>query len=386
MGPVYHLYAVSDSFRSLLYTSPMAKIVIDGRELSTSTGRYVERLLYHLQQIDSKHDYVVLLKPADLTSWRPVNPRFQAVVCPYKEFSFGEQLGMLRQLHGLQPDLVHFPMAQQPVLYRGRVVTTMNDLTTARFSNPSKNPVVFWVKQRIYRWLNRRVARKSAAIITYSDFVRRDIMDFTGAPASKFTVTPLAADPVEGEPQAVAGLEGARFLLYVGRPAPHKNLGRLIEAFAQLQAADTELQLVLAGRKDANYELHEKDVIAKGVQNVVFTDFIEDSQLRWLYENCTAYVFPSLSEGFGLPGLEAMRCGAPVVSSSATCLPEVYGDAAHYFDPLSIDDMVRAIREVITDDGLRSELIHRGKAQVEKYSWQRTAERTLEVYERVLEI
>ncbi len=362
----------------------MAKIVIDGRELRTSTGRYVERLLYHLQQIDGKHDYVVLLKPGDLAGWQPVSPRFRAVACPYKEFSFGEQLGMLRQLRGLHPDLVHFPMAQQPVLYRGRVVTTMNDLTTARFSNPSKNPLVFWVKQRIYRWVNRRVARKSVAIITYSDFVRQDVIDFTGASPDKFTVTPLAADPVEEAPMPLAGLENMRFLLYVGRPTPHKNLGRLIEAFAKLQKQYPDLHLVLAGRKDANYALHEKNVAAKGVQNVVFTDFIEDSQLRWLYENCTAYVFPSLSEGFGLPGLEAMRCGAPVVSSSATCLPEVYGDAAHYFDPLSIDDMVRAIREVITDDGLRSELIHRGEAQVEKYSWQRTAEQTLEVYEKAL--
>jgi glycosyltransferase involved in cell wall biosynthesis len=142
--------------------------------------------------------------------------------------------------------------------------------------------------------------------------------------------------------------------------------------------------LVLAGRKDANYERIEEKAYVQGAKNLVFTGFISDRRLRWLYEHCEAYVFPSLSEGFGLPGLEAMRHGAPVISSDATCLPEIYGGAAHYFDPLDTEAMADAIEEVLTDKKLRSSLVRKGHAQVKKYSWERMAEQTLAVYRQAL--
>lgn len=360
-------------------------IVIDARELrATGTGRYVERLMYYLQKIDRSNTYSVLIKPKDFDSWSPVNPNFIKVPCPHKEFTFGEQLGLLKQLNNLRPSLVHFPMVQQPVLYRGKTVTTMNDLTTIRFNNPTKNPVVFWAKQRVYVWVNKRVAKKSSALITYSEYVKKDVMNFTGVDDGKFSVINLAADPIDEESLVFEPMAGKRFIMYVGRPTPHKNLGRLIDAFAKLQAADPDLHLVLAGRKDANYQRHEARVQAEHIPNVVFTDFISDGQLRWLYEHCAAYVFPSLSEGFGLPGLEAMRHGAPVVSSNATCLPEVYGDTAVYFDPLDVDAMASAIEQVITDDKLCENLVKRGYEQVEKYSWERMAQQTLEVYRQAL--
>ncbi len=172
--------------------------------------------------------------------------------------------------------------------------------------------------------------------------------------------------------------------MYVGRPTPHKNLERLIEAFQIVKAQHPALHLVLAGKKDINYKQIEANVKAKQISQVSFTDFISDGQLRWLYENCQAYVFPSLSEGFGLPGLEAMQHSAPVVSSDATCLPEVYGDAAHYFDPLNIQSMADAINEVITDQTLRSKLIDNGTQRVQTFSWRRMAQQTLIIYEQVL--
>src|SRR5690606_8601175 len=116
--------------------------------------------------------------------------------------------------------------------------------------------------------------------------------------------------------------EGKQFIMYVGRPLPHKNLRRLIQAFALLKEKHPELHLVLAGIKDVLYKRHERYVKKHGIQDVVFTGFISDGQLRWLYENCAAYAFPSLSEGFGLPGIEAMNQGAPVAASNATAIPE----------------------------------------------------------------
>ena len=145
-----------------------------------------------------------------------------------------------------------------------------------------------------------------------------------------------------------------------------------------------DLKLVLVGRKDALYKKHERYVAKKKIEGVIFTGYVPDGQLSWLYENCAAYIFPSLSEGFGLPGLEAMHQGAPVVSSNATCLPEVYGDAAEYFDPLDVDDIAKKINKVITDDNRRKELIKLGSKQVAKYSWRRMAEQTLTEYKKAL--
>jgi len=362
----------------------MSKIVIDAREYTSSTGRYVFRLVQYLEKLDSNHDYLILLKPQDMDACRLENSRFTKLACPYKEFTFGEQLGFARQLRGLQPDLVHFGMTQQPIRYRGRVVTTVHDLTTLRFNNPAKPWPIFKFKQLVYRRVVRHVARQSAAILTGSQYVKDDLVKFSGVKPDKVTVTPEAADPIKAAPEALPSLDGQQFLMYVGRPTPHKNLERLIEAYARLQPQHPGLLLVLAGRQDANYRRIEKSVQKRGLKDVVFTGFVSEGQLRWLYENCAAYAFPSLSEGFGLPGLEAMLHGAPVVSSSATCLPEVYGQAAHYFDPLDVSSMASAIDEVLTDRSLRAELIKRGRAQAAQYSWQRLAEQTLAVYKAAL--
>ncbi|HYH36294.1 MAG TPA: glycosyltransferase family 1 protein [Candidatus Saccharimonadales bacterium] len=362
----------------------MKRIVIDARELRTSTGRYMERLLHYLQEIDRGHEYIVLLKPQDIASWNPTHANFNKLICPHKEFGFDEQIGFKKQLNGLRADLVHFGMVQQPIWYRGKVVTTVHDLTTMRFSNPSKNSTIFTFKQQVYKYVVWRVAHKSAALLTPSRFVADDIVRYTGVKPGKITVTYEAADPIPDKPAAISKLAGKKFLMYVGRPMQHKNLERLIDAFTQLRTRRPDLMLVLAGRKDANYERIENDAYVKGVKNLYFTGFVSDKRLRWLYEHCEAYVFPSLSEGFGLPGLEAMRHGAPVVSSNATCLPEVYGDAAHYFDPEDTRAMADAIDEVLTDKKLRADLVKKGRAQADAYSWQRMAEQTLEVYKKAL--
>jgi glycosyltransferase involved in cell wall biosynthesis len=362
----------------------MAKIAIDGRELRTSSGRYIERLLHYLQQFDNENEYVALLKPQDMASWAPSNPRFSKVACAHKEFGFDEQLGFKKQLDGLKADLIHFPMVQQPVFYEGKTVTTINDLTTARFKNPSKNRLIFWSKQQVYKWVNRRVANKASALLAFSEYVKQDFVKFSGLNPDRITVTPLAADPIAEPAEPIKEIQGKQYVMYVGRPMPHKNLERLIESFVTLQVKHPDLLLVLAGKKDANYERIEAGVKQRGITNIHFTDFVSDGQLKWLYENCAAYVFPSLSEGFGLPGLEAMLHGAPVVSSNATCLPEVSGDAAEYFDPTDVQQMANAINRVLSDTALRESLITKGYEQVKKFSWERTAQQTLAVYESVL--
>ncbi len=373
----------------------MKHLLIDARESGTSTGRYIDKLIEYLHILlveqsraagAPKYKVTLLAKPHRLDFYREVAPTFNVEACPHKEFTFAEQIALKRQIEDMKPDLVHFPAVQQPVWLDGhiKVVTTMQDLTTLRFRNPAKNPLVFMTKQQVYRWVNQRVAHKSDALITPTEFVKRDVAAFSGVSPDKITVTLEAADPLPTPAEPVAGLENTQFIMYVGRPTPHKNLERLITAFAGLHAEQPKLQLVLAGKKDANYERHAARVQQQGIANVVFTGFISDNQLRWLYEHCQAYVFPSLSEGFGLPGLEAMLHGAPVVSSNATCLPELYGEAALYFDPLNPQDIADKISNILTDSQLRKQLVFRGKQQAALYSWRRMAEQTLRVYASTL--
>ena len=360
------------------------KIVIDARELRTSSGRYVERLLHYLQQVDKTNNYIILLTRKDMNGWEPTNPRFTKQVTHYKEFTFGEQLGFFWQIRKLKADLVFFPFAQQPVLYRGKVVTTVQDLTGLRFNNPSKNRVMFEIKQFIYGLVIKYAARKSKALIAPTAFVRDDVARYARINSRKFTITHEAAEPMKVKPESVPDLEGKRFIMYVGRPLPHKNLSRLVEAFAVLKQKNPDLRLVLVGKKDALYKALEKDVRNQGIPGVIFTDFISDSKLRWLFQHAQVYAFPSLSEGFGLPGLEAMVEGCPVVSSNATCLPEVYKDAVLYFDPLSTQEITETIQKVLDDPKLQKELRKKGHKLVDNYSWKHMAEQTLEVFTETL--
>lgn len=362
----------------------MAKIAIDAREISTSTGRYIERLIFYLQKIDKNNKYLVLLNPHDYTALNFSN-NFEKVLCSAEKFTLAEQTDLNKQLKQLRPDLVHFGMVQQPILYKGKVVTTMHDLTTTRFKNPTKNLFVFWFKQQVYKFVNWRVAKKSKYIITPSQFVKNDIAQYARVSKKKIIVTHEAADEITEAIEPIKYLQSKSFIFYVGRPQPHKNLARLIEAFALLKKTNPDLLLVLAGKKDKMYDSFIDTAIRLGVEeSVIFTGFVSEGQLKWLYKGCKAYVFPSLSEGFGLPGLEAMKHGAPVVSSNATCLPEIYGEAAYYFDPLDIHDMANSINTVINNTEIRNKLIKAGRSKAKEYSWERMAQQTLEVYKKAL--
>ena len=219
---------------------------------------------------------------------------------------------------------------------------------------------MFFIKQQVYKVVIWYAAHKSKTVFTGSEFVKDDLVNYAHIKPGKVVVTYEAADAIKEASKPIKSLEGKQFIMYIGRPMPHKNLWRLIEAFDSLKGMYPDLLLVLAGQNDRNYSDIERRVKSNGIEDVEFTGFISEGELRWLYENCQAYIFPSLSEGFGLPGLEAMAHGAPVVSSNATCLPEIYGDAAHYFDPNDKQYIATAIADVLGDKDLRSKLIKAG--------------------------
>lgn len=362
-------------------------IVIDARIRRSSTGRYTDRLLAHLQSSGSPHRFTVLVEPDD--PWRPRAINFQSVDCPFPQFSLNplNDFKFAYQLRSLKPDLVHFTMTQQPLTYSGRTVTTTHDLTMLRFVRRGKTlPPVFWLKKLGYRLMFYIVHHKSTRVIVPTHFVAKDLRTLYPFSGHKIDVTYEASEPPIHEP--AQPLDGVKkpFIMHVGSPFPHKNIKHLIQAFELLEIENPDLTLVLVGKKEFYFK--ELEAWAKprpSYSSMRFTGFAEDNELKWLYENAEAYVLPSLSEGFGLPGLEAMSHGCPLISSNATCLPEVYDDAAHFFDPTSLEDTVAAIKKVLGDPAYKKKLVSRGRKLVHKYSWQTMADQTLAVYDSALE-
>lgn len=362
------------------------KIAIDARIINSSTGRYVQGLVKYLEKIDQTNDYLILVPTKDLHFYRSHNPRFKVIAADFDNYSLGEQIGFSRFLNKLKPDLVHFCMPQQPILYRGTHVTTVHDLTLLNTYNSDKNWLVFKFKQLVGRFVFYRIGHTSAHILTPSQFTKDAYVEFAKINQDKVTVTYEGCDIANVTPKIYEKLVDKQFLLYVGQQSDYKNIRRLMQAHQRLRHTHPDLLLVLAGKLSGKNGIPLKQnrqwAEAQGFEGILFTDFVPDEQLYWLYKHCATYVFPSLMEGFGLPGLEAMAAGAPVVSSNATALPEVYGNAAHYFDPLDLDDMTAKIGQVLTDENVRKTLVKNGQKQAKKYSWRTMAEQTLAVYRK----
>ncbi|HRJ06819.1 MAG TPA: glycosyltransferase family 1 protein [Candidatus Saccharibacteria bacterium] len=363
-------------------------IAIDARIINSSTGRYVERLLHYLEKIDRTNRYTVLVRKKDEAFWVPSNPNFSVKVADFDNYSMAEQTGYLRLLQKLSPDLVHFCMPQQPVLYGGKAITTIHDLTLLNTYNSDKNWFIFHFKQFVGRFVFRHVARKSEVVLVPTEYVKASLLSFAHVPSEKVVVTPEAADISELTPATYQPMVGRDYIMYVGSQSDYKNIKRLIRAHQLLLKTHPDLQLVLVGKTDGKNGLsaarNKAWSEAAGHQNVTFTGFVPDEQLAWLFTHAKAYVFPSLMEGFGLPGLEAMLHGAPVVSSNTTCLPEVYGDAAEYFDPTNESAMAGAIDGVISNPENAETLRKKGYERAKLYSWQRMAEQTHAAYQKVL--
>lgn len=361
----------------------MAHIAIDARIINSTTGRYVERLLTYLQEVDHTNVYSVLVRAKDENFWTPTAHNFMVKVADYDVYSFAEQIGLKSFLKKLNPDLVHFTMPQQPVLYKGKKVTTFHDLTLVKTYNSDKNWLIFHTKQLVGKSVFKKVAKDSNHLIAISKFTKKELLEFTDAKDDDVTVIYESSDVNLGASKSYK-VPYKKYLLYVGQQSDYKNIKRLGDAHQKLLKTYPDLGLVLVGKKNASALANEAYFAKHTYKNIFFTDFVEDPQLNWLYSHATAYVFPSLMEGFGLPGLEAMGHGTPVISSNATCLPEIYGKAAHYFDPTNADDIARAITEVLGNEKLRNTLSTSGYEQIKKYSWKKMAEQTLKVYETIL--
>lgn len=358
-------------------------IAIDARIINSSTGRYVERLVTYLQDVDTENEYSILVPTKDKDFWKPRNANFTVRTVDFDNYSFAEQLGFKKYLKKLNADLVHFCMPQQPLSYKGKKVTTFHDLTLLNTYNSDKNWFIFHAKQKVGKYVFKKVAEDNNELIAISEFTKNELIEFAPIAAEKTTLIYEASD-VSQIPPKKYDLPFKQYILYVGSQSDYKNIKRLGDAHQILLAKYPDLGLVLAGSKNASALKNEAYFNERKYKNIHFTGFVSDPELSWLYTHAQAYVFPSLMEGFGLPGLEAMGYGTPVVSSKASCLPEVYGQAAHYFDPTDTSDMAEAIDQVLSDDKIRTRLSKAGYKQIKKYSWKKMAKETHAVYMKVL--
>lgn len=359
-------------------------IALDVRFINSGTGTYAVKLLDHLQQIDHTNQYSILVFPKDKDYYKPTNPNFTVRTIPYAMYSFGEQLGFLRYLNKLKPDLVHFCMPQQPILYTGKKVTSILDLTLLNTYNSDKNWLIYHAKQFVGRYVFKRIAKTNNHLIAISQKTSQEFQNFTKVPSNNISTVYLSADAANDQLSEYQNLPYKKFIMYVGQHPDYKNIRRLGDAHQLLLKDNPGLGLVLVGRMNEDTKRNKEYFDKKGYKNIHFTGFLPDAQRDWLYTKAAAYVFPSLMEGFGLPPLEAMAYGTPVISSNASCMPEILGEAAVYFNPLNTEEMARVINSAINDPELLKDIRQKGLAQVKKYSWQRMAEETHAIYMKVL--
>ena len=270
-------------------------------------------------------------------------------------------------------------------------VVTVHDMSSLLFEQRSG------VRMQLRRYRFRRGLLRARCVIAVSDATRRDVQNLMGVPAARIRRVYNAPDTGFSHAQPHSPEERLRileryqihypFLLYAGNVRKHKNVPRLVEAFAVLRAQLSDhphyrdLRLVIIGNTISQHPGVRHAVIKSRVEQAVrFLGFVPFDTLRCFYEPAAAFVFPSRYEGFGLPPLEAMACGVPVVASNVSSLPEVVGDAAVFVNPENVFDIARGIREALLDEPLRAELIRRGHAQAARFSWERTAKAVLEIY------
>ena len=368
------------------------RIAIDARKLRDyGIGTYVRNLLRQLARQDSTTEYVLLCREKDCGIVSELGPNFRAVMERAPNYSIREQLTVPLDLRRERAQLFHAPHYVLPPLTPCRSVVTIHDCIHLRFPQylPSR---IGYAYARASLWT---ATHRAARVITVSEASKRDILRYFRVPESRIDVIYNAIDDRFWEAPAADDMERVRqryqltapFILYAGNIKPHKNLERLIEAFHLLRRDDAlkDVQLLIIGDEISKYATLRRAVHRHKLhKHVRFFGFVSHQTLAALYRLADVFVFPSLYEGFGLPPLEAMASGTPVITSNVSSLPEVVGDAAMMIDPYKPQAIADAIRRVLAEPELRTALRTRGLARAREFSWERSIKRVRQIYDEVL--
>jgi glycosyltransferase involved in cell wall biosynthesis len=363
------------------------RVAIDVRKLHDfGIGTYVRNLVSELARQDDDAEYVLLCTPADREPLAALGPRFQPHVVRAGNYSVREQFVLPWAVATSGVDLYHAPHYVVPPLTPSRFLVTIHDCIHLRFPQYLPNPGAFYYA----RAMMSLAARRSRRVLSVSEESNDDILYYLGIPDEKVEVIYNALDPrLAGEPtpeDVVHVRERFQldkpFILYTGNIKPHKNVDRLIDAFAILRQNRTDdVKLLIIGDEASKYPNLRRLVHRHQLHHHVrFLGFVPDATLAVLYRLASVFVFPSLYEGFGLPPLEAMAAGTPVVTSNISSLPEVVGDAALLIDPMDANAIAEAMGRILNDPALRADLVRRGRERVKAFSWERSVARIRQVY------
>jgi glycosyltransferase involved in cell wall biosynthesis len=369
------------------------RIAIDARKLRDyGIGTYVRNLLRQLSRVDQATEYVVLCRGGDCEIVSELGANFRAVPETSLGYSVREQFQVPRDLRREKADLFHSPHYVFSPLTPCKSVVTIHDCIHLRFPQYLPNRLGY-AYARSFLWV---ATHRSDRIMTVSEASKRDILEYFNVPPQKIDVIYNGIDERFATPPPEEDLVRVReryqldgpFILYAGNIKPHKNLGRLIEAFHILRSTGPEFEpvkLVIIGDEIAKYAALRHAVHRHKLhKHVRFFGFVPARTLVSLYRLASVFVFPSLYEGFGLPPLEAMASGTPVITSNVSSLPEVVGDAAVLIDPLRPDDIADALRRVLSDSDLRADMRRRGLERAKQFSWEQSVRRVREIYTEVL--
>jgi glycosyltransferase involved in cell wall biosynthesis len=383
----------------------MLRIVIDVRRVRDfGIGTYIRNLVYALGALDGANRYVLVVGPDDKQILGSLPKNFEPALYRGNDRDYGDNIALPLFLRRFAPDLVHIPLNRVPLALPRPYVVTIHDMSSLMFD---QHP---GFRRNLHRYRFRLGLKRADRVIAVSEATSRDVQNILGVPPERIRVVYNAPDPkfLEHRPVADARLPGPEsherekqrileryqvnypFVLYAGNIRPQKNIPRLVEAFAVVRAGLAahpkykDLRLIIIGDEITRHPALRRAVIQSRVEQAVrFLGFVPFDTLRCFYEAAEVFAFPSLYEGFGLPPLEAMASGTPVVTSAVSSLPEVVDDAAVQVNPENVFDIARGLREVLLDDGLRERLIRRGKEQVSRFSWARAAREVLEIYREV---
>jgi glycosyltransferase involved in cell wall biosynthesis len=390
------------------------RIAIDIRRVNDfGVGTYIRNIVRALAAIDCETQYF-LLGPSDRfrefdfdshataccgdTAAAELPPNFFSIPFDHEEESARSLMELDRVLRRTGCDLLHIPhLFWYPRRARCPYVVTVHDLLA--FYQPESNGSQ--LKRLLHNFFAHRALEKAARILAVSKFTRNEIVRIYHLPAEKVAVVYNAIDerfrrghsgPADREMMARRYQVTYPYLLYAGNIKPHKNVNRLIEAFSALKAelekegSYPDLKLVIIGDELSKHPDLRRTVIKGAVQNDVrFLGFVPIDVLRVFYDLAKVFVFPSFYEGFGLPPLEAMAHGTPVVTSNVTSIPEVVGSAAVLVNPENVFEIMRAVHRVLLDQSLRDELKERGYQQAKQFSWEEAARRTLDTYRDIVQ-
>ncbi len=373
-------------------------IAIDARAYGwAGVGRYTRNLLHQLALAPQEQKYIVLLRRQDRASFEnqilPLAPeRFDIREVTPSYYSWREQTIFLKQLYGAKADLYHFTHFNAPLLFNRPYVVTVHD--TARFIFPGQRRQSL-LYQLAYEQVFRHAVERARGVICVSEAARHDLQKLP------LKLPGLVRTIPEGVSQDFAALAGPRqrqrlrlrlgtsdpYVLYVGVWMNHKNLPRLLEALAAVARHLPDIKLVLTGKPRPGYVDMPREASRLGLEadKIICAGFVPQPLLPALYAEAACLVLPSLYEGFGLPVLEAMAVGTPVVAANVASLPEVAGEAAQYVNPEYVPGIAAGLRQAITSDS-SSALVAYGRKRARRFTWRRCAQQTIEVYERCKEL